>query len=185
MNAVVGSDELHRYAKRLAVLAYAALQNVGDIQPGRDAADIDVFPLEPEKSGDPFDSPLIGVPNVLLTPHIGGSTVESQENTGREVAEKLANFLKWGASQGAVNFPELSFQEPVGLSRILHMHRNVPGVLAALNAMFAAHGFNIAAQRLQTKGPMGYVVTDLDQPATAEVAEALRDIPGTLRCELC
>src|SRR5690606_37654206 len=122
-------------------------------------AALDVFPVEPKSSNEPLNSPLIGLHNVILTPHIGGSTQESQENIGREVAEKLVHFLSSGTSKGAVNFPEIAFQPQAGTARIMHVHRNLPGAMAALSNILAEHGLNIVSQQLQTRGAIGYALT--------------------------
>lgn len=147
-------------------------------------AALDVFPVEPKNDKEEFMSPLRGLDNVILTPHIGGSTEEAQENIGREVAEKLARFLKAGTTRWAVNFPEISHVEKEAKSRILHVHRNEPGVIARMNADFAQAGLNIVAQHLQTRGPIGYVITDVDAVITAELLDQIRNEPATIRCEL-
>lgn len=147
-------------------------------------AAIDVFPVEPRSPDEPLNSPLVNMPNVLLTPHIGGSTMEAQENIGREVAEKLVSFLRSGATKGAVNFPELPYTDSEeGAIRLLHVHRNVPGALATLNNLFAEHKLNIASQQLQTRGEIGYVLTDLMGGPIDAALEALRKHPITVRCE--
>ncbi|MEI2416254.1 phosphoglycerate dehydrogenase [Orrella sp. JC864] len=146
-------------------------------------AALDVFPVEPKSADEPLDSPLRGLPNVILTPHIGGSTQESQENIGREVAEKLVRFAQSGATKGAVNFPELPFQDAGGHARLLHVHRNLPGALAALDNLLAEHGLNIVSQRLQTQGEIGYVITDVDGDLGDAVMAALRSHPITVRCD--
>jgi len=146
-------------------------------------AALDVFPTEPKGVDEPLDSPLRGMPNVILTPHIGGSTQESQENIGREVAEKLLRFLHNGTTKGAVNFPELPYQETAGATRLLHVHRNLPGALAALDNLLAEHGLNIVSQRLQTRGEIGYVITDVDGAVEDAVLAALRAHPITVRCD--
>ena len=146
-------------------------------------AAIDVFPVEPRSADEPLASPLVNMPNVILTPHIGGSTMEAQENIGREVAEKLVSFLRSGATKGAVNFPELPYTDrEAGTTRLLHVHRNVPGALATLNNIFAEHKLNIASQQLQTRGDIGYVLTDLAGGDVQAVLEALRKHPITVRC---
>lgn len=147
-------------------------------------AALDVFPVEPKGKDEPLDSPLRGLPNVILTPHIGGSTQESQENIGREVAEKLVAYLQAGATKGSVNFPEVSYQPLTGGARILHVHRNVPGAMGALSSLVAEHGLNIVAQQLQTRGPIGYVVSDIEGQVDETVISALRSHPVTVRCEL-
>lgn len=146
-------------------------------------AAIDVFPVEPRSTDEPLASPLVNMPNVILTPHIGGSTMEAQENIGREVAEKLITFLRNGATKGAVNFPELPYSEvDEGSTRLLHVHRNVPGALATLNNLFAEHKLNISSQQLQTRGDIGYVLTDLTGGPIDAALEALRNHPITVRC---
>lgn len=146
-------------------------------------AALDVFPVEPKSVDEPLDSPLKGRKNVILTPHIGGSTQESQENIGREVAEKIVSYLQFGATKSAVNFPEISYLPKVGQQRIIHVHKNVPGTMAALSNVLAEAGFNILGQQLQTRSEFGYALTDVDKPITAPVLEKLRKLPGTLRCD--
>lgn len=150
-------------------------------------AAIDVFPTEPATNSDPFTSPLCEFDNVILTPHIGGSTQEAQENIGLEVAGKLAKYSDNGSTLSAVNFPEVSLPLHGGsTSRLLHIHENRPGILTALNQIFAEQGINIAAQYLQTTPQMGYVVIDVD--AEEDIAEAalksMKAIPGTIRARL-
>ncbi|HJV81424.1 phosphoglycerate dehydrogenase [Noviherbaspirillum sp.] len=147
-------------------------------------AALDVFPVEPRNDKEEFVSPLRGLDNVILTPHIGGSTEEAQENIGREVAQKLARFLKAGTTRWAVNFPEIPYLEKETKSRVLHVHRNEPGVIARMNADFAQAGLNIVAQHLQTRGPIGYVVTDVDDGISADLLQKLRSEPATIRCDL-
>jgi len=150
-------------------------------------AAIDVFPTEPATNSDPFISPLCEFDNVILTPHIGGSTQEAQENIGLEVAGKLAKYSDNGSTLSAVNFPEVSLPLHGGTSsRLLHIHENRPGVMTALNQIFTDQGINIAAQYLQTTSQMGYVVIDVD--ASEERAESalklMKAIPGTIRARL-
>jgi D-3-phosphoglycerate dehydrogenase len=147
-------------------------------------AAIDVFPTEPKSTNEPLDSPLIGMRNVILTPHIGGSTQESQENIGREVAEKLVRFVQSGTTKGAVNFPEISYQPLAGTARILHVHRNLPGAMGTLSNMMAEHGLNIVTQQLQTRGQIGYVISDVDGKVDDAVMSVLRTHPITVRCDL-
>ncbi|NBC33833.1 MAG: phosphoglycerate dehydrogenase [Alphaproteobacteria bacterium] len=145
-------------------------------------AAIDVFPREPATNDDPFESPLQGLDNTILTPHVGGSTQEAQLNIGLEVAEKMIKYSDNGSTVGAVNFPEVSLPVKDRGVRFLHIHRNVPGVLLQMNDVFSSRGLNIAAQYLQTDGDIGYVVVDaegaMDPPA---ILEALRHIAGTIR----
>ncbi len=146
-------------------------------------AALDVFPTEPKSANESLDSPLIGLDNVILTPHIGGSTQESQENIGREVAEKLVGFLQAGATKGAVNFPEIPRQAPAGSARILHVHRNLPGAMGNLSHLMAEQGLNIVSQQLQTRGQIGYVISDVEGEVNDSVMAALRAHPVTVRCD--
>jgi D-3-phosphoglycerate dehydrogenase len=147
-------------------------------------AAIDVFPVEPQGNDARFESPLVGLDNVLLTPHIGGSTAEAQENIGREVAAKLVRYSDNGSTMSAVNFPEVSLPEHTGRSRLLHIHRNVPGMMARVNERFSAAGVNVAAQYLRTYEEVGYVVIDVDTTARQLALEELCNIPGTIRCRV-
>jgi D-3-phosphoglycerate dehydrogenase / 2-oxoglutarate reductase len=147
-------------------------------------AALDVFPTEPRNEKEEFISPLRGLDNVILTPHIGGSTEEAQENIGHEVADKLVRFLKAGTTRWAVNFPEIPYVERDAQSRVLHVHRNEPGVIARMNADFAEAGLNIVAQHWQTKGATGYVITDVDAAISDMLMQKLRSEPATIRCEL-
>jgi D-3-phosphoglycerate dehydrogenase len=147
-------------------------------------AAIDVFPEEPKTNNDLFASPLQQLPNVLLTPHIGGSTEEAQENIGTEVAAKLLNFLNTGGTIGAVNFPEVDPGPLHAPARLLNIHSNAPGALAALNTLLAQDGVNINGQHLQTRGHTGYVVTDLDRVPSDALMDALRNHAGFVRSRL-
>ncbi|MBW8824117.1 MAG: phosphoglycerate dehydrogenase [Xanthomonadales bacterium] len=146
-------------------------------------AAVDVFPVEPESNNDRFESPLCGIDNVILTPHIGGSTLEAQENIGLEVAAKLLRYSDNGSTLSAVNFPEVSLPEHAGSHRLLHIHRNVPGVLSAINDIFGRRGINIDGQYLRTDPQLGYVVIDVgvDALQSGELRNELAAIPGTLR----
>ncbi len=146
-------------------------------------AAVDVFPLEPQGNDDAFVSPLIGMDNVILTPHIGGSTLEAQDNIGIEVANKLVRYSDNGSTLSAVNFPEVSLPEHPRSQRLLHIHRNVPGVLSRINELFSAGNINIDAQFLQTDAEVGYVVIDVatDAAQAARLKERLAEVPGTLR----
>ena len=146
-------------------------------------AAVDVFPLEPKGNDDAFVSPLIGMDNVILTPHIGGSTLEAQENIGVEVASKLIRYSDNGSTLSAVNFPEVALPEHPNSRRLLHIHRNVPGMLSRINDLFSSGNVNIDAQFLQTDAEVGYVVIDVTADAVQATAlkEALAAIPGTLR----
>ena len=144
-------------------------------------AAIDVFPEEPRSNGEVFESPLRGLDNVILTPHVGGSTMEAQENIGIEVAEKLVRYSDNGTSTSSVNFPEVALPAHPGKHRLLHIHRNVPGVLSEINKVFSERRINIAAQYLQTRGTIGYVVIDIDAEHADAALAALAQVPGTLR----
>ncbi len=144
-------------------------------------AAIDVFPQEPKSSKDPFVSPLREFENVILTPHVAGSTQEAQENIGIEVADKIARYFLGGASMGAVNFPNVSLPLVEGKHRVLHIHNNIPGVLSSINQVFSAGNMNIAGQYLQTNETIGYVVIDLDADYDQLALEMLRQVKGTIR----
>ncbi|MEP1471249.1 MAG: phosphoglycerate dehydrogenase [Halieaceae bacterium] len=144
-------------------------------------AGIDVFPVEPRSNDDEFISPLRAFDNTFLTPHIGGSTVEAQENIGLEVAEKLARYSDNGTSTSSVNFPEVALPEHAGSHRLLHIHHNVPGVMSAINAVFSENNLNITAQFLQTNDLLGYVVIDVDAEYSEMALTKLANIDGTIR----
>ncbi|MBS9427504.1 MULTISPECIES: phosphoglycerate dehydrogenase [Photorhabdus] len=192
---MIGATEL-TLMKPGSILINASRGTVVDIPALCDAlesehlsgAAVDVFPIEPATNNDPFESPLCKFDNVLLTPHIGGSTQEAQENIGYEVAGKLAKYSDNGSTLSAVNFPEVSL--PVhadDTNRFLHIHENRPGILNSINQVFAEQDINIAAQYLRTSGDMGYVVIDIvtENPAQAEmVFQKLKALPGTIRSRL-
>ncbi len=144
-------------------------------------AAVDVFPNEPKKRGDAFDSQLRGIPNVILTPHIGGSTEEAQEDIGRFVATKLRDFVQRGSTTLSVNVPGLTLEQHPGRHRIAHVHHNTPGVLATVNRVLAEHGVNIEGQLLNTWGETGYVVTDVSSDVGEDLLEQLRAMPETVR----
>lgn len=144
-------------------------------------AALDVFPVEPKAQGDPFESELRGLPNVILTPHIGGSTQEAQKDIGRFVAAKLRAFTKSGSTSLSVNFPELTVRRETERHRLAHVHRNAPGVLAQINAILGDHGVNIESQQLNTRGELGYVVTDVSEAVNEEVLRQLAELPETVR----
>ena len=143
-------------------------------------ASVDVFPVEPKARGDRFESPLQGIPNVVLTPHIGGSTEEAQEDIGRFVASKLRDFMQRGTTTLSVNLPALTLEGHPGDRRILHFHSNTPGVLATVNNVLAHHGVNIEGQLLGTLGSIGYVVTDVRDLPQAAITE-LQELSETIR----
>ncbi|MBL0164020.1 MAG: phosphoglycerate dehydrogenase [Xanthomonadales bacterium] len=146
-------------------------------------AAVDVFPLEPQANGEAFVSPLVGMDNVILTPHIGGSTLEAQDNIGIEVAAKLVRYSDNGSTLSAVNFPEATLPGHPHSHRLLHIHRNMPGMLSRINDIFSQNNINIDGQYLQTNANIGYVVADVSttEAQAAELKDALAAIPGTLR----
>jgi len=144
-------------------------------------AAIDVFPSEPAGNDQPFESVLQGLPNVILTPHIGGSTLESQEDIARKTSEKLITYMNIGSTQGSVNFPEVQLPLLKDQHRILHIHENVPGVIASLNNVFSQHDINIEGQYLRTLEDIGYVVTDINHLPNREIIEDLKKINATIR----
>jgi D-3-phosphoglycerate dehydrogenase len=146
-------------------------------------AAVDVFPTEPEANGPGFESPLREFDNVLLTPHVGGSTLEAQDSIGTEVATKLIRYSDNGSTLSAVNFPEVTLPEHAGSRRLLHIHRNVPGVLSQINEVFSRHAINIDGQFLRTHPKVGYVVIDVaaDETQAMQLRNELAAIPGTLR----
>ena len=147
-------------------------------------AAIDVFPVEPRSNNEEFVSPLRGLDNVILTPHIGGSTAEAQANIGLEVAEKLVKYSDNGTSVSSVNFPEVALPSHPGKHRLLHIHQNVPGVLSEINRVFSESGINISGQYLQTDEKVGYVVIDVDAEYSDLAQEKLQNIKGTIRCRV-
>ncbi|MDR2872883.1 MAG: phosphoglycerate dehydrogenase [Xanthomonadaceae bacterium] len=146
-------------------------------------AAIDVFPIEPKSNKEAFVSPLTEFDNVILTPHVGGSTLEAQENIGVEVAAKLVRYSDNGSTLSAVNFPEVTLPEHAGSMRLLHIHRNVPGVMSQINDLFSRRNVNINGQFLRTDALLGYVVIDIaaDEKQTIALKEEIAKIPGTLR----
>ena len=147
-------------------------------------AAIDVFPVEPKSNDEEFQSPLRGLENVILTPHIGGTTHEAQENIGLEVANKLVKYSDNGSTLSAVNFPEVSLPGHKGSSRLLHIHRNQPGVMNQINQIFAEEGINIAGQYLQTSSHIGYVVIDVETEHSEKALAKLKEINGTIRARI-
>ncbi|WP_110602039.1 phosphoglycerate dehydrogenase [Salinicola lusitanus] len=144
-------------------------------------AAIDVFPVEPKGADEEFTSPLRGLDNVILTPHIGGSTLEAQQNIGIEVAEKLVTYSDNGTTITSVNFPEVALPSHPDKHRLLHIHENVPGVLFEINRVLSENGINIAGQFLQTNDKVGYVVIDVDKAYGKQALEALKQVNHTLR----
>jgi D-3-phosphoglycerate dehydrogenase len=144
-------------------------------------AAIDVFPVEPKSNDDEFISPLRGLDNVFLTPHIGGSTLEAQENIGLEVTEKLIRYSDNGTTTSSVNFPQVALPTHEGSHRLFHIHKNVPGVLSAINSVFSENDINISGQYLQTNDKVGYVVMDIDQDSSELAKRKMKTIEGTIR----
>jgi len=147
-------------------------------------AAIDVFPVEPKSNDEEFVSPLRAFDNVILTPHIGGSTKEAQQNIGLEVASKMAKYSDNGSTLSAVNFPEVSLPEHAGTSRLLHIHENRPGIITQINTIFAENDVNIAAQYLQTDDKIGYVVIDVETENSEKALAKLKLIDGTIRARI-
>jgi len=147
-------------------------------------AAIDVYPWEPEKNGDRFETPLQHLPNVILTPHIGGSTEEAQENIGVDVSNKLFQYLETGMSIGSHTVPPLSLPHQEGTHRILHIHKNVPGVLSEINTTLSKHNINILGQYLKTNDEIGYVVLDVDKRLSKQALELLKEVKQTIKTRL-
>lgn len=188
---LIGAKEIAKM-KDGAILINASRGTVVEIEPLAEAikskkllgAAIDVFPVEPRSNKDEFISPLRGLDNVILTPHIGGSTIEAQANIGLEVAEKLAKYSDNGTTTTSVNFPEAALPEHPGRDRILHIHRNVPGVMSAINQIFSESKINVAAQFLQTNDTVGYVVIDVEAGKADTIIDKLKAVPGTIRARV-
>lgn len=188
---MIGTAELE-VMKPGSILINAARGTVVDIDALADAlrskklsgAAIDVFPVEPKSNSEEFVSPLREFDNVILTPHVGGSTQEAQENIGKEVAGKITKYSDNGSTLSAVNFPEVSLPEHLGRSRLLHIHKNAPGVLTQINQAFAQQGVNIAAQYLQTNENIGYVVIDVETDHAEDAFQALKSIEGTIKTRI-
>ena len=147
-------------------------------------AAIDVFPIEPEKNGDKFTSPLQGLSNVILTPHIGGSTEEAQENIGEDVSIKLYQYLERGVSTGSHSIPGISLPPVENAHRILHIHNNVPGVLSAINTVMSKNKINILGQYLKTNDEIGYVVLDVDSKLSKTAIALLKEVKHTIRARM-
>lgn len=147
-------------------------------------AAIDVFPVEPKGPQDEFVSPLRALDNVILTPHIGGSTMEAQANIGVEVAEKLIKYSDNGTTTSSVNFPEVALSAHANVHRLLHVHHNVPGVMSAINRLFSENNINIIGQHLQTNEKVGYVVIEVDAANSETALEKVREVEGTIRCRV-
>jgi len=188
---MIGESQIQKM-KQGAILINAARGNVVEIAPLANAikngylsgAAIDVFPVEPKSNDDEFVSELRGLQQVILTPHIGGSTIEAQANIGLEVADKFIKYSDNGTTTSAVNFPEVSLPLHVGAHRLLHIHHNVPGVLNEINHVFAENNINICGQYLQTDESVGYVVIDVESDYSILALEKLQQLPHTIKCRV-
>ena len=188
---LINKNNLKQFKKGSIIINYAR-GTVMDLSAVRNAildghiagAAVDVFPLEPEKNGDHFETPLQGLPNVILTPHIGGSTEEAQQNIGEDVSNKLLNYLEKGITLGSHTIPALSLPPQAGSHRILHIHKNVPGVLSQINGELSRHSINILGQYLKTNEEIGYVVVDVDHKLSMHATQLLKEVPHTLKVRL-
>jgi D-3-phosphoglycerate dehydrogenase len=188
---LINKQNLRQFKKGAILINYARGQVVDlkalaqFLQSGHVAgAAIDVYPWEPEKNGDVFNCPLQNLPNVLLTPHIGGSTEEAQQNIGEDVSVKLFQYLETGFSDGSHTIPPISLPSQTGAHRILHIHKNVPGVLSAINSALSSNNINIIGQYLKTNDLIGYVILDIDHKLSAKALSILRDLPGSIRVRM-
>ena len=181
-----------KYFKKGSILINYARGEVVDLDALRNAitdgnlggAAIDVFPWEPEKNGDRFQTPLQDLPNVILTPHIGGSTEEAQQNIGEDVSVKLFNYLEKGITFGSHTVPALALPPQEGSHRILHIHKNVPGVLSAINTQLSKHNINIVGQYLKTNEEIGYVVLDVDKKLSTQALGLLKEVKETIKVRM-
>jgi D-3-phosphoglycerate dehydrogenase len=181
-----------KYFKKGALLLNYARGEVVDLKALAEAikdgliggAGIDVFPVEPEKNGDAFTTPLQGLPNVILTPHIGGSTEEAQQNIGEDVSIKLFQYLERGITNGSHSVPAIALPPVEGAHRILHMHNNVPGVLSAINTALSKNNINIVGQYLKTNDEIGYVVLDVDTKLSKRALELLKEVKDTIKVRM-
>jgi len=188
---LIGKQQL-RWCKPGALLINYARGTVVDIDALAKAlkdgalggAAIDVFPWEPEKNGDSFETPLQGLPNVLLTPHIGGSTEEAQRNIGVDVSSKLFQYLEKGITNGSHTVPPIALPPVDGAHRILHIHNNKPGVLSAINTQLSNHNINIVGQYLKTNDSIGYVVLDVDKRLSNKAIDLLKQVKETIKVRM-
>lgn len=188
---MIGAEQLAQM-KQGGILINAARGTVididalcGSLEAGKLlGAAIDVFPVEPKSNDEEFISPLRAFDNVILTPHVGGSTIEAQENIGFEVAEKLVKYSDNGSTITSVNFPEVALPAHPDKHRLLHIHENIPGVLTAINHVFSDHDINISGQYLQTNDKVGYVVMDIDAEHSDLAVKQLKQVNGTIRCRV-
>ncbi|BFM50261.1 phosphoglycerate dehydrogenase [Marinomonas sp. THO17] len=188
---MIGAQEVS-YMKKGSIFINASRGTVADLDALAEAikagdlagAAVDVFPVEPKGNDEEFKSPLRGLDNVILTPHIGGSTMEAQENIGVEVAEKLIKFSDVGTTIAAVNFPEVALPAQADDHRILHIHENRPGVLSKINAIFSENGINITGQYLRTTEKLGYMVMDVDSETGELALEKVKQVEGTIKARV-
>ena len=181
-----------KHVKKGAILLNYSRGDVVDLDALKKALDkgslsgaaVDVFPHEPEKSGDKFESVLQNLPNVILTPHIGGSTEEAQGAIGLDVTHKLVKYLELGTSEGSHTVPPVSLPPQAGTHRILHIHRNVPGILGQINSRLSKRGLNITGQYLKTNEEIGYVILDVDHRISREAFELVKGIKGTIKARM-
>jgi D-3-phosphoglycerate dehydrogenase / 2-oxoglutarate reductase len=181
-----------KYFKKGAILINYSRGEVVDLDALRKAildeaiggAAVDVFPEEPEKNGDKFQTPLQDLPNVILTPHIGGSTEEAQENIGEDVSAKLFNYLEKGITFGSHTVPALALPPQEGSHRILHIHNNVPGVLSEINTTLSKNNINIVGQYLKTNEEIGYVVLDVDRQISSKALQLLKEVKQTIKVRI-
>jgi len=188
---MINTETLAYFKKGAILINYARgeVVNMDDLKVALDnellsGAAIDVYPQEPSENGAHFDCILQNVPNVLLTPHIGGSTEEAQVNVGLDVSNKLVQYAETGISSGSLSIPELSLPVQEHTHRILHIHKNVPGVLSEINSLLSASGINILGQYLKTKDEIGYVVLDISHETSKEAIDVLRIVKGTIKVRL-
>jgi D-3-phosphoglycerate dehydrogenase len=178
--------------KKGSIFINASRGTVADLDAVADAiksgnlggAAVDVFPVEPKGNDEEFVSPLRGLDNVILTPHVGGSTMEAQENIGVEVADKLIKYSDVGTTTAAVNFPEVALPAQADNHRILHIHENRPGVLSKINAIFSEHNINITGQYLRTTEKLGYMVMDVDAEEGELALEKVKEVEGTVKARV-
>ena len=181
-----------KFFKKTGILINYARGGVVDLNELKNAleknemggAAIDVFPKEPAKNGEPFSTPLQGLSNVILTPHIGGSTEEAQQNIGEDVSNKLFNFLEKGITTGSHSVPPLNLPPHENSHRILHIHKNVPGVLSEINTQLSSHKINILSQYLKTNDEIGYVVLDVNKSLSKEALKLLKEVKDTIKVRL-
>jgi len=185
---LIGKTQLKSFKKGSILINYARGEVVDldslrkEILSGHiGGAAVDVFPIEPEKNGDRFDTPLQDLPNVLLTPHIGGSTEEAQANIGEDVSQKMLQYLERGVTLGSHTVPDLALPPQEGSHRILHIHANQPGVLSAINTQLSKNQINILGQYLKTNPAIGYVVLDVDKRLSAQALSLLKEVKGTIK----